>query len=234
MDGIADSGGLAEEAVQLAAGTDVTVLFLGLPEGAESEGYDRISLDLPTDQLELLDAVAAVARQLVVVLSNGGVVSVSPWHDKVDALLEGWVLGQEGGDAITDVLLGVRSPSGRLAETIPMSLQQVPSYLSFPGRDGVAVYGEGVFVGYRYFDTVEAPVAYPFGHGLTYSRFAYADLRIVSGAVENRVDRGVRRHECWHSRRSRGGTAVRVPEAPPEHPARFGASGVCQGRAGTG
>lgn len=186
LDGRPDAA-LRDEAVAAAAAADVTAVFLGVPESAESEGFDRTTIELPADQLDLLHRVAAVSGQVVVVLCNGGVVSVARWQDDAAAVLETWLPGQAGGDAIADVLLGAAEPGGRLAETIPLRLADHPSYLSFPGDDGTAVYGEGVFVGYRYFDTVDVPVAYPFGHGLGYTRFAYSDLS-VAPTGENRWD----------------------------------------------
>ncbi|MEU4743888.1 glycoside hydrolase family 3 N-terminal domain-containing protein, partial [Actinosynnema sp. NPDC023658] len=180
-DGAADEAS-ALAAVEAARDAGVAVLFLGLPEHAESEGFDRTTIDLPADQLSLLERVAAVARRVVVVLSNGGVVSVAGWQHHANAVLEGWLLGQGGGDATADLLLGHRAPSGRLAETIPLRLADHPSHLTFPGSDGISVYGESVHVGYRHFDALDRPVAFPFGHGLTYTRFEYSDLRVTEVA----------------------------------------------------
>ena len=177
LDGTA-SPELADEAVALAEGSDTTVLFLGLPDALESEGFDRTDIDLPAEQVELLARVRRVSERVVVVLSNGGVVSVADWRGDADAVVEGWLLGQEGGAATVDVLTGAVSPSGRLTETIPLRLSDHASYLNFPGEHGHVRYGEGVFVGYRYFDTLERPVAYPFGFGLTYTTFAYSDLEV--------------------------------------------------------
>ncbi|MDS1271134.1 glycoside hydrolase family 3 C-terminal domain-containing protein [Lipingzhangella sp. LS1_29] len=179
LDGQPDAA-LVEEAVQVAANHDIAVLFLGLPDAAESEGYDREDIELPEVQRDLLIQVRGVCDRVVVVLSNGGVVSVSDWEDNASAVLEGWLLGQAGGAALADLLTGVVSPSGRLTETIPLRLADHPSYLSFPGEHGHSLYGEGLYVGYRYFDTVQRPVAYPFGHGLTYTSFSYSDLELTT------------------------------------------------------
>jgi beta-glucosidase len=179
LDGTADPA-LLEEAVAAAARARTAVVFLGLPEAAESEGYDRTTLDLPADQIALLARVREASERVVVVLSNGGVVSVADWEDDADAVLEGWLLGQAGGAAVADVLTGAVSPSGRLTETVPLRLSDHASYLSFPGAHGRSVYGEGVFVGYRYFDTLDRPVAYPFGHGLAYTEFTYSDLEVTA------------------------------------------------------
>ncbi|MBE3014509.1 glycoside hydrolase family 3 C-terminal domain-containing protein [Microbispora sp. NEAU-D428] len=179
LDGSGDARELREAAAEAAASADVAVVFAGLGEREESEGFDRETIDLPAVQVELIRAVAAAARRTVVVLSNGGVVSMEDWHDDVDAVLEGWLLGQAGGSAVADLLFGVVNPSGRLAESIPFRLQDTPSYLNFPGEAGHVRYGEGVMVGYRYYETVELPVRYPFGHGLSYTTFTVDGLTVV-------------------------------------------------------
>jgi beta-glucosidase len=160
------------EAVDLARASDVAVVFAGTEQ--ETEGSDRASLDLPADQLKLIAAVAAANPRTVVVLSNGAVVLTSPWDRDVAALLEGWLLGQAGGSATADVLFGRVNPSGRLTETIPLRLEDHPSYLDFPGDAGHVRYGEGIHVGYRGFDARRQDVAYPFGFGLSYTTFSYA------------------------------------------------------------
>ncbi|MBF9066482.1 glycoside hydrolase family 3 C-terminal domain-containing protein [Streptacidiphilus fuscans] len=175
LDGTPDEA-LTTEAIAAARSCDTALLFLGLPDAAESEGFDRTSLDLPGDQLALLNQVAAVCPRVVVVLANGGVVSVADWRDRVAVILEGWLGGQAGGQALANLLLGVANPSGRLAETIPLRLADTPAHLFFPGQDGHVVHGEGRYVGYRHYDTLDRPVAYPFGHGLSYTRFTYTDL----------------------------------------------------------
>ena len=167
---------LIAEAVAHARRAEVVVLFLGLPASYESEGYDRDHMDLPAHQLELLDAVVDANEDVVVVLSNGSAVTVHPWHDRVPALLEGWLLGQAGGGALADLLTGAAEPSGRLAETIPLRYEHTPAVGAFPGEQGTVRYGEGLLIGYRWYDTRSLDVAYPFGHGLTYTTFAYSDL----------------------------------------------------------
>jgi len=169
-----DAAALTAEAVAAASGADVAVVFVGLPAAAESEGYDREHIDLPAAQLELLDAVLEANPHTVVVLSNGGVVAL-PFRDRVPAIVEGWLLGQAGGVATADVLYGAVNPSGRLTETIPLRLEDTPSYGNFPGELGHVRYGEGVLVGYRWYDARGLEVAYPFGHGLSYTRFGYGD-----------------------------------------------------------
>ncbi|MCF2531120.1 beta-glucosidase [Yinghuangia soli] len=168
------------EAVSVAREADVAVVFAGLAEADESEGYDRETIALPAAQVEVIRAVAAAAARTVVVLSNGGVVSLEGWHDEVDAILEGWLLGQAGGGALADLLFGVANPSGRLAETIPLRLEDNPSFLNFPGELGHVRYGEGVMVGYRYYSSVGIPVRYPFGHGLSYTTFTTSALEVAA------------------------------------------------------
>ncbi len=167
------------EAVALAGAASTVIVFLGLPASAESEGFDRTDLDLPPNQVDLLDAVAAANDRVVVVLANGSVVAVAPWIHQAPAVVEGWLLGQAGGGAIADVLTGRTNPSGRLAETIPLRLEDTPSYLSFPGEDSRVRYGEGIFVGYRHYDAVGREVAFPFGHGLSYTSFEHGDLSVT-------------------------------------------------------
>ncbi|WP_255555945.1 glycoside hydrolase family 3 C-terminal domain-containing protein [Tessaracoccus palaemonis] len=178
LDDTGDAASLCAEAVAAAAAAEVAVVFLGLPAVEESEGYDRTHIDLPAVQLETLAAVRAANPNVVVVLSNGGVVAL-PFRDDVPAILEGWLLGQAGGSATADVLFGRVNPSGRLAETIPLRLEDNPSYGSFPGEFGHVRYGEGILVGYRGYDAKRQAVAYPFGHGLSYTTFSYSEPSAV-------------------------------------------------------
>ncbi|WP_285116754.1 glycoside hydrolase family 3 C-terminal domain-containing protein [Leifsonia sp. fls2-241-R2A-40a] len=172
---------LREEAVAAAAAADVAVVFAGLPARLESEGYDRDDIDLPADQLAVIEAVAAANPRTVVVLSNGGVVAL-PFATSVPAIVEAWLLGQAGGSATADVLFGDVSPSGKLTETIPLRLEDTPAFLNFPGEEGHVRYGEGIFVGYRWYDARKLEVAYPFGHGLSYTTFGYGDATVSEGA----------------------------------------------------
>lgn len=175
---------LRDEAVALAAEAEHVVVFLGLPASAESEGFDRPDMDLPGDQVALIEAVAAVHDRAVVVLTNGSAVEMSTWDHHAAAILECWLSGQAAGGAVADLLFGVVSPSGKLAETLPLRLEDTPSYLHFPGEEGVVRYGERVFVGYRGFDARAQPVAYPFGFGLSYTTFAITDVAAaVTGSV---------------------------------------------------
>ena len=162
---------LESEAVETAKNADVVLMFLGLPEAAESEGFDRETLDMPAKQITLLEQVAAANQNVVVVLSNGSVITVAPWAKNAKGILESWLLGQSGGPALADVIFGQVSPSGKLAQSIPLDINDDPSMLNWPGEEGHVDYGEGVFVGYRYYDTYGKVVDYPFGYGLSYTTF---------------------------------------------------------------
>lgn len=172
-------GELRAEAVAVASASDVAVVMLGLPAAEESEGFDREHIDLPADQLALLDAVIDANPATVVVLSNGGVVAL-PFAGRVPAIVETWLLGQAGGGAVADVLYGAVNPSGKLTETIPVRLEDNPSYGSFPGEFGHVRYGEGVLVGYRWYDAKGLDVTFPFGHGLSYTTFEYGRASVTS------------------------------------------------------
>jgi beta-glucosidase len=174
LDGSGDAAALRAEAVAAASAAEVAVVFAGLPASEESEGFDREHIDLPAAQLELIDAVAAANPNTVVVLSNGGVVAL-PFAGTVPAIVEAWLLGQGGGGATADVLFGAVNPSGKLTETVPLKLSDNPSFGNFPGEFGHVRYGEGLLVGYRWYDAKGLEVAYPFGHGLSYTTFAYGD-----------------------------------------------------------
>ncbi|MBP3036233.1 glycoside hydrolase family 3 C-terminal domain-containing protein [Arthrobacter sp. zg-ZUI100] len=173
---------LLETAAAAAAAADTAVVFLGLPEEAESEGRDRTTLDLPAAQLALLAAVLDANPRTVVVLCNGGVVETG-WAEAVPAVLEAWLPGQAGGSAVADVLFGLADPGGRLAETMVHRLQDTPAFGNYPGEGGTVRYGEGLLVGYRWYDTRGLDVAFPFGHGLSYTTFAYRDLAVRSAGT---------------------------------------------------
>ncbi len=164
------------EAAVAAAKDRTAVLFLGLPAKDESEGYDRVHMEVPATQIDLLRAVAEVASRTVVVLANGSAVTVEHWEDVTDALLECWLGGQASGGAVADLLLGVSAPGGRLAESIPVDIAHLPAQLNFPGGGSVVRYGEGIFVGYRGMDAMKAPTAHPFGSGLTYTTFTIDEV----------------------------------------------------------
>ena len=179
-----ESEALRAEAVALAGECDHVVVFLGLPADAESEGFDRTHIKLPASQLSLVDALAELGKPLIVVLANGSVVQLSTWEHKVAAILECWLSGQAAGGAAADLLLGKANPSGKLAETIPLRLEDNSSYLNFPGDPGVVHYGEGIFIGYRAYDKCHQSVSYPFGFGLSYTTFEISDVQApVDGSV---------------------------------------------------
>ena len=166
---------LEDQAVELAKKSDVAVLFIGLPDRYESEGYDRKHMQLPANQIALLERLSQVQENLVVVLHNGSAVEM-PWIDKVKGVLEVYLGGQAVGEATVNLLYGEVNPSGRLAETFPLRLQDTLCYLHYGGENDKSVYHEGVFVGYRYYSSKEMPVLFPFGHGLSYTQFAYDNL----------------------------------------------------------
>lgn len=166
---------LLAEAVTAATAADVALIHLGLDETSESEGNDRSHLRLAENQVAVLAAVRKVAARVVVVLSAGSVVEM-PWLEDVDALVHGYLGGQAGAEATVDVLTGAVNPSGRLAETYPVRLEDTATVRCFPSREETAEYREGLYVGYRYYETAGVPVRFPFGFGLGYTTFAYADL----------------------------------------------------------
>ena len=169
---------LIEQAVQSARSADVALLYIALPESKESEGYDRPDIDLTPQQVALIKAVSAVQPRTVVILNNGAPVAMGDWIGGAAAVLEAWMMGQAGGGAIADVLYGRVNPSGKLAETFPLRLADTPAYLNFPGENGEVRYGEGLFIGYRYYDARQIPVQFPFGHGLSYTAFAYGNPKV--------------------------------------------------------
>ncbi|MEV0669617.1 glycoside hydrolase family 3 C-terminal domain-containing protein [Mycobacterium sp. NPDC050441] len=170
-------------AAAAAESAETAIVFLGLTAEEESEGYDREHIDLPAAQLDLLRAVVEVQPRTVVVLAHGGVVRLDAVAGLAPAVVDGALLGQAGGGALADVLFGVVNPSGRLAETVPLRLQDSPAYLNFPSESGHTVYGERMFVGYRWYDSRDMPVAFPFGHGLSYTRFEYSDLELTAAGA---------------------------------------------------
>jgi len=168
---------LIDQAVSLAGSADVAVLFIALPAYKESEGYDRKDMDLTCQQVALIQAVGTVQPNTVVVLNNGSPVAMSAWIGHCAAVLESYMMGQAGGAAVADILFGRVNPSGKLAETFPLKLADTPASINWPGEAGSVRYGEGLFIGYRYYDTKEIPVQFPFGYGLSYTTFAYSNAR---------------------------------------------------------
>ncbi|HEY7419252.1 MAG TPA: glycoside hydrolase family 3 C-terminal domain-containing protein, partial [Ktedonobacteraceae bacterium] len=171
-----------ERAVRLAANSDVAVICAGLSGEWESEGFDRPDMDLPGDQDTLIASVAAVNKNTVVVLNTGSPISM-PWLDQVAAVVQSWYPGQECGNAIADVLFGETAPAGKLTQTWPRRLEDNPAYINYPGENGKVHYGEGLFVGYRYYEKKHITPLFPFGFGLTYTTFEYGELRLSAQEI---------------------------------------------------
>jgi len=168
---------LINEAKAVAQKADTAILFVGLPDRYESEGYDREHMQIPENHSQLIEAIAEVNPNVVVVLSNGAPIEM-PWLGKAKAVLEAYLGGQALGGAIADILFGIVNPSGKLAETFPMKLSDNPSYLNFPGEGDKVEYKEGIFVGYRYYDKKDIEPLFPFGYGLSYTSFEYSNLTV--------------------------------------------------------
>lgn len=167
---------LIEEAIDKSAAADKVVIFAGLPESFESEGRDRANMRMPRVQNRLIRELGRVNKNTVVVLHNGSPVEM-PWIKNVNAVLEAYLGGEACGEAVVDLLFGIANPSGKLAETFPLKLEDNPSYDNFPGGETVE-YRESIFVGYRYYDKLNKDVLFPFGHGLSYTEFEYKDIRV--------------------------------------------------------
>ncbi|HVN16784.1 MAG TPA: glycoside hydrolase family 3 C-terminal domain-containing protein [Anaerolineales bacterium] len=165
------------EAVALAKHADVAIVVAGLTNDWESEGYDRVDINLPGQQNELIEKVAAANPNTIVVLNAGSPVTM-PWADKVSAILDQWYNSQECGNALADVLFGDVSPSGKLPTTFPVRYEDNPAFLNYPGENGQVLYGEGLFVGYRYYDAKKIAPLFPFGHGLSYTTFEYSNIKL--------------------------------------------------------
>jgi beta-glucosidase len=172
-------------AVEVAAAAEMAVLYVGLPPEAESEGYDRRHLDLPAAQNQLVEAVLAVQPRTVVVVASGAPVTM-PWASAVPSILLAGLAGQAVGAAVARVLTGAVNPSGKLAETFPVRLQDTPAFIHYPGEHRTVRYGEGLFVGYRYYDRVDRAPLYPFGFGLSYTTFTYRDITLDRRAMTDR------------------------------------------------
>lgn len=170
---------LIEEAKKIAANADVALVFSGLPLQYESEGIDRTHINMPASHNRLINEISTVQKNTVVVLTNGSAVTM-PWLKNVSGVLETWLGGQAGAGGIADVLFGKVNPSGKLAETFPMRLEDTPAFFNFPGEQGDVLYGERFFVGYRYYDERKIEPLFPFGYGLSYTNFEYSNLKVSS------------------------------------------------------
>lgn len=164
---------LINEAVKLAKAADVALLYVALPTFKESEGYDRVDMDLTGQQVKLIQAVSSAQPNSVVILNNGSPIAVSAWMEDTAAILEAYMMGQAGGAAIADILFGRVNPSGRLAETFPLRVEDTPAFTNWPGDMGMVRYGEGLYIGYRHYDARKLAVSFPFGFGLGYTTFEY-------------------------------------------------------------
>jgi beta-glucosidase len=171
-----------EQAVTLAANSDLALIFAGLNGDWETEGNDRKDIELAGEQNALIERVAAANPKTVVVLQTGSPVSM-PWLDKLAGVIQAWYPGQECGNAIADILFGVVNPSGKLSQTYPLRLEDNPAYINYPGENGHVRYGEGIFVGYRYYEKKKVAPLFPFGYGLSYTTFAYSNLRLSSAVI---------------------------------------------------
>jgi beta-glucosidase len=170
------------KAVELAQKADVVLLYLGLDEISESEGLDRASMKLPQSQVDLLGAVSAVNPNVVIVMSAGSAVEM-PWLGQCKALIHGYLCGQAGAGAMLRAILGEVNPSGKLAESYPLRYEDNSSAPYFPAKQRTAEYREGLYVGYRAYDSANIPVLFPFGYGLSYTSFAYSDLNVSEKEV---------------------------------------------------
>lgn len=175
---------LLAEAVETAKKAKVAVIFAGLPDAFESEGFDRQHMRMPDCQNELIEKVAAVQPNTIVVLHNGSPVEM-PWVNKVKGIVEAYLGGQAVGGAVCDILFGRVNPSAKLPETFPLKLEDNPSYLSYIGEGDMVEYREGIFVGYRYYDKKKMDVLFPFGYGLSYTTFAYSNLRVDKESMKD-------------------------------------------------
>jgi beta-glucosidase len=171
-----------QRAASLAKKSDAAVVFAGFSDEWESEGFDRPNMDLAGQQNELIEKVAAANPNTIVVLNIGSPINM-PWLDKVAAVLVAWYPGQECGNAIADVLFGDVNPSGRLPQTFPLRLEDNPAYINYPGENGKVYYGEGLYVGYRYYDKKKVEVLFPFGYGLSYTTFGYGSLKLSADEI---------------------------------------------------
>ncbi|GAB5082707.1 glycoside hydrolase family 3 C-terminal domain-containing protein [Hominimerdicola sp. 21CYCFAH17_S] len=175
---------LLSKAVSCAENADTAVIFAGLPDEYESEGYDRSHMSLPENQLKLIDEICRVNKNTIVVLHNGSPVEM-PFAGKVKGILETYLGGQAVGGAVCDVLFGKSNPCGKLPETFPIKLSGNPSYLNFPGEGDKVQYNEGIFVGYRYYDYKNTEPLFPFGHGLSYTAFEYSDFKLSHSEIND-------------------------------------------------
>ena len=178
---------LVAEALAAAKAADVAVVFAGLTEEFEGEGYDRANIEMPANHNQLIQQVAAANPNTVVVLAGGSVIHM-PWLNSAKALLNSGLSGQAGGKAVARILTGAVCPSGKTSETYPLSFEENPTYGNYPGQPVVSEHKESVYIGYRYYDTAEKEVLFPFGYGLSYTTFEYSDLELSSSNIKDTDD----------------------------------------------
>ena len=183
-DFVTTSEALTNEALEAARNAEAVIVFAGLPESFETEGADRTNLDMPAVQNELIEKLAEVNPNIAVVLHNGAPVAM-PWINKVPAILECYLGGENIGSAQVNLLFGKANPCGKLAETFPLRIEDTPCYMYYPGNGRTCLYAEGIFVGYRWYDARKMPVLFPFGHGLSYTSFEYSDLKLSKTAFKD-------------------------------------------------
>lgn len=171
---------MIDAAKNVAKDAEIALIFIALPAYKEFESYDREDIKLTKHQIQLIKSVTSVQPKTVVILNNGSPVSMKEWIDNVPGVLQAWLMGQGGGKAAADILFGNINPSGKLAETFPMKLNDNPAFINYPGENDKVIYGEGIFVGYRYYDKKEIEVQFPFGYGLSYTTFEYSNLKASS------------------------------------------------------
>lgn len=186
LDGTEDSQ-MKEQAIEAAKKVSKVVIFAGVPEQDESEGFDKESIAPPDNQNELISAIAEVCSQVIVVLQSGSAIEM-PWNEQVEAVIASYLPGEAGGEAVEEILYGKVNPSGKLAETFPIRLEDNPTYLTFNADLTKEIYHEGVFIGYRYYDKKKMPVLYPFGHGLSYTTFEYGQIHLTQIGDELKVE----------------------------------------------
>lgn len=168
---------MQKEAIQIARENDIVLVFVGLTENYESEGMDRTILDIPNNQNELIKKICEVNKNVVIVLSNGSPVSM-PWKDNVKGIITGYLGGEAGAKAMVNCLIGDINPSGKLCETYPLKIEDTPCFKNFPGNELTVEYQESIYVGYRYYDKACKDVLFPFGYGMSYTKFEYRDLKL--------------------------------------------------------
>ncbi len=168
---------LRKEAIKIAKENEIVIIFAGLTENYESEGMDRTTLNLPQNQNKLIKEISKYNKNIVVSLSNGSPITM-PWKDDVKAIITGYLGGEAGAKAIVNCLIGKANPSGKLAETYPLKIEDTPCYKNYPGTEVSVEHQESIFVGYRYYDTNKVKVLYPFGYGISYTKFEYSNFKV--------------------------------------------------------